>query len=261
MPPASTIETRFSGESDARLASAAAACSSPPPPPASPPRSYSIETSFLMISSRLAISSERRTSAPSACPRAAVLLEPRSSTNGPMPPDSVMAMRLAVSSASAYSAPAASCCAAACCACCRACAVIVVVVVVVVVVCCCCCCVDCCRWLEASDEACCSAAAAASASAALVVALTRPVSSFTNGAMAPASAIGFEAPGWPSAICASAAAAYRSPVSSPPSPSILVSRATREGMPRASMMASREAGMRVSSERVWAADTRAAMVS
>ena len=52
IPPASTIDSRFSAESDARLASAAAACScapkpplAPPPPPGEPP------TASLMLSS------------------------------------------------------------------------------------------------------------------------------------------------------------------------------------------------------------------
>ena len=57
MPPASTIEPRFSAESDARLARAAHALSC-----AEEPFSASMSTSCLMIRARLADSIERRTS-------------------------------------------------------------------------------------------------------------------------------------------------------------------------------------------------------
>ena len=115
IPPASMIDTRLSAESRARLASAAAACSCAEPEPssllASNGLSKSIDTSFLMMSTRLAFSIDRRTNAPSACSRARMFCVPRSCTNGPMPPASVISSRLPALSAKAYSAPAASSCA------------------------------------------------------------------------------------------------------------------------------------------------------
>ena len=107
MPPASTIDVRLSWLSRARLARAAAAVSCADTFAPSP----NIETSCLMMSTRLAFSIESRTSAPSACSLAFGLVLPSRFTSGAIPPASVMASRLAAWSAIANKALAASSCA------------------------------------------------------------------------------------------------------------------------------------------------------
>ena len=90
IPSAFNILVRFSIDSRARLARAPAACSCA----AVWLSSASMLTSCSIIRTRVAGSIDRRTRANSACSRVFAFGEPSRTTNGPIPPNSLMATRL-----------------------------------------------------------------------------------------------------------------------------------------------------------------------